>query len=161
MTGNQIAAQLPAKYIIAVIGDADAGKTTTINKVFEDLSTTGKIRNVNLRWGKPGTVNPVGDFSLTGKTVYGLTGISSAGDVMQDMRADLNDLIAKASGENGGEPAVIFCACRKERPRTFSVVAEIAWQYGYTILWVPLACPAGTSLDVYTDGVAARIAGWF
>lgn len=157
MKKNPIEALLPERYLIALIGGANAGKTTTVNKVYDELKRKGKIRGEALKWGSPGIVKPVTDFCLTGTTVYGLTGILSAGDVLRDLRSGLEDLIAGSEAK----PGAILCACRYERPKTFGAVAEMSWRYGYTILWVEVACPAGMPLDAYTDDVAHRIAGWF
>ena len=56
---------LPQKYIIAVLGDAYEGKTTTINKTFNKLAGSKIISGVTSVWGplrayrifKPGRPN--------------------------------------------------------------------------------------------------------
>lgn len=153
-TKNGLSSTLPNKYIIAIIGDANAGKTTTIAKIYENLYSAGKISGITYLWNKPDINNPTIDFSLIGNTIYGITGILSRGDVICTLKSDLEVLaIAKSN--------VIVCACRKQYPDTFNAVAGISWMYGYNIIWVDLSCPTGTSKDLYTDGISARISSYF
>lgn len=153
-TYNRLNSLMPNKYIIAVIGDANAGKTTTINKIYDNLNKAGKISGITNIWGMPDICNPRIDFSLTGITFYGLTGIVSRGDVICTLKTDLVELATRKS-------EMIICACRKKYPNTFNAVAAISWMYGYHIIWVDLSCPLGTSKDAYTDFISSKISSNF
>lgn len=144
----------PNKFIIAIIGDANAGKTTTINKVFNTMSKTGKIHSVENIWDSPDINNPTLDFSLTGETKYGTTGIVSRGDIIYALKDDLETLVAKKA-------EVIICACRKQRPDTFNAVAAISWKHSYSIIWIDISCPSGISKDTYTDSISSNISSLF
>ena len=142
------------KYIIAVIGDAGDGKTTTINKTYDKLVIAGKLTEIRYLWGMPDISRPTFDFSLTGTAKYGKTGMVSRGD---QICALLDDLYRLADEDCN----VIVCACRKHWPDTFKSIAEIAWEYGYYIDWVKFDRPAGMSKDEYTDILSSDIAALF
>lgn len=155
MEKNELTALMPSKYIIAVIGDANAGKTTTINKIYHMLVSRGAIKDVVNIWGTPDINYPTVDFSLTGTTRYGLTGIMSQGDQICYLEENLEDL-AKDRGVD-----MILCACRKGSPDTYKAVAKISWMYGYNIIWAHLSPAPGISKDSRTDALAAEIAAVF
>ena len=79
---------LPQKYIIAVLGDAYEGKTTTINKTFNKLAGSKIISGVTSVWGPLPSPSNVVDFSLTGITKYGLTGFWIKFDRPKDVSKD-------------------------------------------------------------------------
>ena len=84
---------LPQKYIIAVLGDAYEGKTTTINKTFNKLAGSKIISGVTSVWGPLPSPSNVVDFSLTGITKYGLTGFLSQGDQICYTYVNLEKLV--------------------------------------------------------------------
>lgn len=143
---------LPQKYIIAVIGEAHDGKTTTINKAFIKMDADGIISHVTAMqgWTIPTPADVIHDFSLTGNTKYGLTGFVSRGDVTHALYSDLDNLVS--AGCN-----VIICACRKQRPDTFNAVAKISWEYNYPIIWIKFNRPVNVSKDDYTDMLSNKI----
>ena len=155
MVKEELTALMPSKYIIAVIGDANAGKSTTIKKVYRELVKRGKIKNIKNIWGDPDDIGYKGDVSLMGATSYGLTGIVSEGDNLRMLEVYLTDFKEKERAD------MILCACRKQWPGTYKAVAKFAWMYGYTIIWVDLSPVPGISIDDRTDAVAAKIANVF
>ncbi len=144
---------LPQKYIIAVIGYADDGKTTTISKAFQKIDAKGVISHIRRIWGTPAN-NPIEDFSLTGNTKYGLTGILSQGDAIKKLYAELDRLVKIDCN-------VIICACRKQYPDTFNAVAKISWEHDYSIIWIKFDRPHGVTQDNYTDSLADKIFNLF
>lgn len=145
---------LAQKYLFAVLGDANEGKTTTIYKTFRKLDGSGLIASVTSVWGPVPTSAQVVEFCLTGITGYGLTGFLSKGDQIYDTKANLENLVQKGC-------RVIVCACRKRLPDTFKAVAEISWKYDYTIVWIKFDRPGTVSKDVYTDELSDRIFSLF
>lgn len=151
---------LAQKYLFAVLGDANEGKTTTVCKAFRKLAGSGVISSVtSVRGPVPLPVSVplparVDDFCLTGITGYGLTGFLSSGDQINDTKANLENLVQKGC-------RVIVCACRKRLPDTFKAVAEISWKYDYTIVWIKFDRPETISKDVYTDQLSDRIFSLF
>lgn len=130
---NKVISSLPQKYIISVIGEKHAGKTTTIKKAFHKLKDSGRITiDQTLIWGARKKGEP-GDFHAIVDSVYGTTGILSSGDVTKQIFKDIKDNFIDKKKCN-----IILCACRKDGPKTYSAIAEIAWRYNYTILWVDL-----------------------
>lgn len=142
---------LPQKYLIAVIGEANDGKTTTINKVFSKMNADGIISHIVAMsgWTIPAP-NTYSDFSLTGQTKYGLTGFISRGDVISTLKNDLYDLVSAKCN-------VIVCACRKQYPDTFNAVAKVSWEHNYKIIWMKFDRPANVSKDHYTDMLSDKI----
>ena len=63
---------LPQKYIIAVLGDAYEGKTTTINKTFNKLAGSKIISGVTSVWGPLPSPSNVWIFLLRGLPNTGL-----------------------------------------------------------------------------------------
>ena len=153
-TYAKLEALRPDKYILAVIGDANAGKTTTLTKTYYKLKDQDKIRDVTCYWGKPDIKFPTSDFLLKGITLYGLTGIISQGDQICYLKENLERLAEQ-------DAKVILCACRKQAPDTYKSVAEISWKYGYDIIWIQLSCPSGMCLDTYTANLSAELAALF
>lgn len=153
-TYAKLKALQPDKYMLAVIGEANAGKTTTLTKAYYKLKSEGKISNITCYWGKTDIRFPTSDFLLKGITVYGLTGIISQGDQICYLKKNLERL-AKENAQ------VILCACRKQAPDTYKSVAEISWKYGYNIIWIDLSCPSDMSLDAYTTRLSVEIADLF
>lgn len=141
---------LPQKYIIAVLGDAHEGKTTTINKAFNKLADSKIISGVTSVWGPLPSPSNVVDFSLTGITKYGLTGFLSQGDQICYTYANLEKLVQ-------GGCQVIVCACRKHNPDTFTAVAKIAWEHDFSIIWIKFDRPKNVSKDDYTDELSDKI----
>ena len=135
---------LPQKYIIAVLGDAYEGKTTTINKTFNKLAGSKIISGVTSVWGPLPSPSNVVDFSLTGITKYGLTGFLSQGDQICYTYVNLEKLVQMGC-------QVIVCACRKRNPDTFNAVAKVAWEYDFSIIWIKFDRPKDVSKDEYTD----------
>lgn len=153
-TYTKLNALQPDKYILAVIGEANAGKTTTLTKTYHYLKGNNKLTEVTFFWGKADIKDPNSDFLLKGTTVYGLTGILSQGDQICYLGENLERLAKH-------EVQVILCACRKQQPDTYKSVAGISWKYGYNIIWIDLSCPEGMSIGKYTDEVSANIASLF
>lgn len=141
---------LPQKYIIAVLGDAGEGKTTTINKAFNKLADSKIISGVTSVWGTLPSPSNVVDFSLTGITEYGLTGFLSQGDQICHTNANLEKLVRLGC-------QVIVCACRKQDPDTFNAVAKIAWEHDFSIVWIKFDRPENVSKDDYTDELSDKI----
>ena len=129
---------LPQKYIIAVLGDAYEGKTTTINKTFNKLAGSKIISGVTSVWGPLPSPSNVVDFSLTGITKYGLTGFLSQGDQICYTYVNLEKLVQMGC-------QVIVCACRKRNPDTFNAVAKVAWEYDFSIIWIKFDRPKDVS----------------
>lgn len=144
---------LTQKYIIAVIGDANDGKTTTINKVFKKMQEADAITHITpvAGWSVPSSSPSAwDDFSLTGNTKYGLTGFLSRGDVVYATKSDLDILASAGCG-------VIICACRKQYPDTFNAVAKVSWEYGYSIIWIRFDRPPEVTKGDYTDELSEKI----
>jgi hypothetical protein len=142
---------LPQKYLIAVIGDANDGKTTTICKAFHKMNASGVILHPTTM---PGfiipAINSYHDFSLTGNTIYGLTGFISRGDVIYTLKNDLDNLVRVGCN-------VIICACRRNYPATFNAVAQVSWESDYSIIWIKFNRPTGVTQDAYTDDLSDKI----
>ena len=141
---------LPQKYIIAVLGDAYEGKTTTINKTFNKLAGSKIISGVTSVWGPLPSPSNVVDFSLTGITKYGLTGFLSQGDQICYTYVNLEKLVQMGCQE-------IVCACRQRTPDTVNAVAKVAWEYDFSIIWIKFDRPKDVSKDEYTDELSNKI----
>lgn len=127
------------KTIIALWGNADCGKTSSIIWTYNKLFYPESL--------------PLGEdfFKIRDKNPYGKIGFSSLGDPGYPAHYDNLESMVKANCD------IILTACRT-RGTTVDNITSLAQQYGYRVIWMsPFSIAGGANYDVLNSMTAEAI----